>query len=99
VSGATAVLSTLVSPEGRRDSTLAAIQSLQAASAEEPGTTLFAIHEHRDEFGTFSVFERYEDDEAVRAHRFSAAMDAFRAALDDLGIRPTLVFLLPVEPS
>ena len=92
------MLSTLVSPTGRRDETLAAIQSLQAASVEEPGTTLFAIHEHRGEPGTFSVFERYEDDEAVRAHRFSTDMEAFRSALTDLGIRPTLVFLSPIEP-
>jgi quinol monooxygenase YgiN len=98
VSGPTAVLSTLVSPEGRRDETLAAIQALQAASVEEPGTTLFAIHENRDQPGTFSVFERYEDDEAVHVHRFSPDMDAFRAALADLGIRPTLVFLSPIEP-
>jgi len=98
MSAATGVLATLVSPEGRRDETLAAIQALQAASAAEPGTTLFAIHEHRDEPGTFSVFERYEDDDAVQAHRFSQAMQDFRDALTALGIRPTLVFLTPIEP-
>ncbi len=95
---ATGVLSTLVAPPGRRADTLAAIQALQRASANEPGTTLFAIHEHRDEPGTFSVFERYEDDAAVQAHRFSPAMESFRAALTDLGIRPTLVFLTPIDP-
>lgn len=95
---ATGVLATLVSPEGRRDETLAAIRALQEASALEPGTTLFAIHEHRDEPGTFSVFERYEDDDAVQAHRFSQAMQDFRDALTTLGIRPTLVFLTPIEP-
>lgn len=99
MSEATAVLSTLISPDGRRDETLTAIRALQSASVGERGTTLFAIHEHRDQPGTFSVFERYDDDGAVREHRFSPAMDAFRAALADLGIRPTLVFLLPIEPS
>lgn len=96
---ATGVLATLVSPAGRREDTLAAIQKLQAASADEPGTTLFAIHEHRDEPGTFSVFERYEDDDAVQQHRFSPAMEQFRADLIDLGIRPTLVFLTPIDPA
>jgi quinol monooxygenase YgiN len=96
-SPATGVLATLVSPDGRRDDTLAAIQALQAASAGEPGTTLFEIHEHRDEPGTFSVFERYADDDAVQAHRFSPAMQDFRDALTALGIRPTLVFLTPIE--
>jgi quinol monooxygenase YgiN len=98
MSGATGVLATLVSPDGRRDETLAAIQALQAASADEPGTTLFAIHEDRDQPGTFVVFERYADDDAVQAHRFSPAMEAFRAALTHLGIRPTLVFLTPIDP-
>ncbi len=98
MTAATGVLSTLVCPPGRRDETLAAIQALQAASVSEPGTMLFAIHEHRDEPGTFSVFEHYEDDDAVQAHRFSPAMDSFRTALTELGIRPTLVFLTPIEP-
>lgn len=94
---ATGVLATLVSPEGRREDVLAAIQALQAASDDEPGTTLFEIHEHRDEPGTFSVFERYADDDAVAAHRFSPAMEAFRKALTGIGIRPTIVFLTPVD--
>ena len=95
---ATGVLSTLVAPAGRRDEALAALQALQRASDSEPGTTLFAIHEHRDEPGTFSMFERYEDDEAVQAHRNSPAMVAFREALDALGARPTLVWLTPIDP-
>ena len=99
MSSATGVLATLVSPEGRREETLAAIQALQSASTDETGTTLFAIHEHRDEPGTFSVFERYEDDEAVQQHRFSPAMQDFRDALVALGIRPTLVFLTPIDPD
>jgi len=94
---ATGVLATLVSPDGLRDDVLAALKALQAAGDTEPGTTLFEIHEHRDEPGTFSVFERYADDEAVQAHRFSPAMEEFRAALTRLGIRPTLVFLTPID--
>lgn len=94
---ATTVLATLVSPEGRRDDVLAALQALQRAGDDEPGTTLFMINEHRDEPGTFSVFERYEGDDAVQAHRFSEAMDAFRVALTDLGIRPTLAYMEPIE--
>jgi quinol monooxygenase YgiN len=94
---ASCVLATLVSPDGRRDDTLAALRALQRASAVEEGTSLFMINEHRDEPGTFSVFERYESDEAVQVHRFSPAMTAFREALTDLGIRPALAFLTPVD--
>jgi quinol monooxygenase YgiN len=97
--GATGVLATLVSPVGRRAETLAAIQALQAAAADEPGTTLFSINEHRDEPGTFSVFERYESDAAVDEHRHSPAMQAFREALMALGIRPTLTFTQPIDPA
>ena len=95
--GATGVLATLVSPDGRRDDVLAALQALQRASAAEQGTSLFMINEHRDAPGTFSVFERYESDEAVQEHRFSPAMADFREALIALGIRPTLVFLDPID--
>jgi quinol monooxygenase YgiN len=97
MSNATGVLATLVSPDGRRDELLAAIQALQAAAKNEPGTTLFAINEHRDAPGTFSVFERYQDDSAVEQHRFSPAMAAFREALTALDVRPTLTFMTTIE--
>ena len=94
---ATGVLATLVAPPGRTAETLKALQALERAAADEPGTTLFSIQEHRDEPGTFSVFERYEDDDAVATHRGSQAMADFRVALTELGIRPTLVFLTPID--
>lgn len=93
----TAVLATLVSPEGRRDDLLDALRTLAVAAADEPGTSLFLVTEQREHAGTFTVLERYEDDGAVRAHRTSPAMDTFRAALHELGIRPDLVFLDPVS--
>ena len=99
IMGATGVLATLVSPIGRRDETLAALQALEAAATAEPGTTLFSINEHRDEPGTFSVFERYESQAAVDEHRSSPAMQAFREALTTLGIRPTLTFTQPIDSA
>jgi quinol monooxygenase YgiN len=95
---ATSVLATLVSPEGRRHEVLAALTDLRSAATDhEPGTLLFLINEHRDDPGTFSVFETYADQAAVDAHRGSAAMERFRAALTDLNIRPTLVFMTPTQ--
>ncbi len=93
---ATAVLATLVAPDGRRDDLLDALLSLAAAADAEPGTSLFRVTEHRDAAGTFTVLEQYDDDTAVRAHRTSPAMETFRDALVALGIRPELVFLDPV---
>ena len=97
MSKATGVLATLTAPDGRRDELLAAIQALQTAANDEPGTILFAINEHRDELGTFSVFERYRDDAAVEQHRFSPAMAAFRQALTALDVRPTLTFMTTID--
>ena len=46
---ATSVLATLVSPDGRRDEVLAALEDLRsAAEAHEPGTLLFTINELRN---------------------------------------------------
>jgi len=95
---ATSVLATLVSPDGRRDEVLAALEDLRTAAQDhEPGTLLFSINEHREQPGTFSVFETYADQAAVDAHRSTAAMERFRGALVALGIRPTLVFMNRVE--
>ena len=96
---ATGVLATLVAPEGRRHETLAALQALEAASVDEPGTTMFLIHEDRHAPGTFVMFERYADDAAVQAHRSSPAMSAFRNALAELGVRAELVWLTPIDPD
>jgi quinol monooxygenase YgiN len=74
----------------------AALRRLAAQAAEEDGTELFAVHEAVDQDGHFVVFERYRDDAAVQAHRSSAAMDDFRVALRDAGVRPELVYLTPL---
>jgi len=92
------VLATLVSPEGGRDRIAAALEDLRVTAETEPGTLLFSVHEDRDVPGTFQVFERYADDDAAAAHRGSDAMTRFRSVLKELGIRPELHFLTPVEP-
>ena len=57
------------------------------------------MHEVTGSAGTFQVFERYADQAAADAHRSSTAMDRFRSALRELGIRPELTRLTPLEPS
>jgi len=91
------VLATLVSPPGARDRVAAALEELRRAAESEPGTLLFSVHEDRDVPGTFRVFERYSGEEGAAAHRGSEPMERFRAALRELGIRPELHFLTPIE--
>ncbi len=93
------VLAILVSPEGGRDRVAAALEELRRAAEDEPGTLLFIVHEDRDAPGTFHVFERYASPAAAATHRGTEAMGRFRAMLTDLGIRPTLHFLNPIEPD
>ena len=93
------VLATLVSPPGGRDRVAAALEDLRRATETEPGTLQFTVTEDRDVAGTFQVFERYADDAAAAAHRGSEAMGRFRSMLSDLGIRPELHFLTPLEPA
>jgi uncharacterized protein len=93
------VLATLVSPPGARDRVAAALEDLRRAAETEPGTLLFSVHEDREVPGTFRVFERYSGDEAAAAHRGSEAMERFRIAVRELGIRPGLHFLTPIEPE
>jgi quinol monooxygenase YgiN len=92
------VLATLVSPEGGRDRLAAALDDLGEAARDEPGTWQFAVHEVTGRAGTFQVFERYADETAAAAHRSSPAMGRFRSALRELGIRPEVTFLTPIEP-
>jgi len=93
------VLATVVAPDGGRDRIAAALEDLRLTSESEPGTWLFSVHEDIDSPGTFAVFERYADAAAAQVHRSSAAMSRFRDALRELGIRPELRFLAPIEPA
>jgi quinol monooxygenase YgiN len=90
------VLATLQVDGAHAHGVRAALLQLAEQAAAEPGTELFAVNETVDETGHFVVFERYRDEPAVVAHRTSAAMDAFRAALCEAGVRPEILFLTPL---
>jgi|tagenome__1003787_1003787.scaffolds.fasta_scaffold20554689_2 quinol monooxygenase YgiN len=90
------VLATLRIDAAQIEAMRAALLRLAEQSALEAGTELFAVHETIGDPGHFVVFERYRDDDAVRAHRGSAAMEDFRLALRAAGTRPELFYLAPV---
>ncbi len=93
------VLATLRVAGAHTEAVRAALLSLAEQAAQEEGTELFAVHEVADQAGQFVVFERYRDQDAVLAHRTSAAMDRFRSALRQANTRPDIAFLTPLSPD
>jgi quinol monooxygenase YgiN len=91
-----AVLAIVRAGEGHADAVRAALCRLAEHARHESGTELFAVNEQTDRPGRFVVFERYRDEAAVAAHRTSAAMGEFRAALRRAGTSPDIVFLTPL---
>jgi quinol monooxygenase YgiN len=91
-----AVLATLQVDEGHADAVRTALLHLAEQARYEDGTQLFAVNEAIYEPGHFVVFERYRDEAAVTAHRTSAAMDEFRAALRRADTSPDILFLTPL---
>ena len=44
-------------------------RTLAEESCKEPGCMMFQVHRHRSEPGRFFIYEQYEDDAALEAHR------------------------------
>ncbi|HET9697672.1 MAG TPA: putative quinol monooxygenase [Terriglobales bacterium] len=45
--------------------------SLQDASRKEPGCLMYLVHRHKTDQRRFFIYEQYEDDAALEAHRNS----------------------------
>jgi (4S)-4-hydroxy-5-phosphonooxypentane-2,3-dione isomerase len=46
-------------------------RKLQAESRKEPGCRLYQVHTHRNDPRRFFIYEQYDDDAALQAHRDS----------------------------
>jgi len=46
-------------------------RKLQADSRKEPGCRLYQVHTHRNDPRRFFIYEQYDDDAALQAHRDS----------------------------
>ncbi|VXC18660.1 putative enzyme [Pseudomonas sp. 8Z] len=55
-----------------RDAVLQALQEMVASSRSEPGNLRYDLFERDGAPGTFDLYERYVDHDAVQAHRQSA---------------------------
>jgi quinol monooxygenase YgiN len=60
---------TWIANEGNEEEVLSAFKKLGAASRQEPGCRMYVVHQGRDDMRRFFVYEQYDDDAALQAHR------------------------------
>ena len=94
----TAIMATIKAAPGKEAELEAAFtEMIETVSTSEPGTLIYALHQQRDEPGTFVFYELYEDDAALQTHSTSDAMKTLQGKLAGLlGDRPTITRLDPV---
>lgn len=56
---------------GEEDKVRETFQKLAEATRKEPGCKLYLVHQHRDNRRRFFLYEQYENDAALQAHRES----------------------------
>jgi (4S)-4-hydroxy-5-phosphonooxypentane-2,3-dione isomerase len=74
--------------EGRETDVVRTFTKLAAASRAEPGCRMYVVHQHTENPRHFLVYEQYDNDEALQAHRDSAHFQQYAAKeLPQLGTR------------
>jgi quinol monooxygenase YgiN len=88
---------TWIAHEGQEHEMLQAFQRLAAASRQEPGCRMYVVHQHREDKRTFFVYEQYDDDSALQAHRDSPHFqEIVKDTLHSLGRRVDAFLMEPV---
>jgi quinol monooxygenase YgiN len=91
-------VATVTAQEGQADTLLDALKESALASREEPGCLMYEIHEDLDKPGTFVLFERWADSEALQAHM---GMDHTRKFMKTAGpvlaAPPVITKLRPIK--
>jgi quinol monooxygenase YgiN len=57
--------------EGSESEVAELFRKLEAASRQEPGCLMYIVHRHVADHRRFFIYEQYQDDAAVDAHRNS----------------------------
>ena len=60
---------TWVAKAGRENETVGLFLKLTQESRKEPGCVMYQVHRHRTEPRRFFIYEQYQDDAALEAHR------------------------------
>ncbi|HMK30110.1 MAG TPA: putative quinol monooxygenase [Terriglobales bacterium] len=62
---------TWMAKPGREAEVIGIFQRLQADSRREPGCRMYVVHQHTTEPRRFFLYEQYDDEAALQAHRSS----------------------------
>ena len=54
---------------GHEEEVARIFSALQGESRKEPGCLMYQVHRHRTETRRFYIYEQYQDDAALEAHR------------------------------
>lgn len=71
----------------KRTQAEAAFDRMREATLKEPGCLEYQAYIDRKDPGTVLIFEKWESDDALRAHFATPHMAEFGAALAQLGVR------------
>lgn len=79
---------TWLSKSGNESKVRQVFGKLAEASRREPGCRMYVVHQHRDNPLRFFVYEQYDDEAALQAHRDSPHFQTFAMQeLPELGSR------------
>jgi quinol monooxygenase YgiN len=88
---------TWIANEGHEQEVVKAFERLAAGSRKEPGCRLYVVHQNRDDKSRFFVYEQYDDDAALQAHRDTPHFQEIALhALPKLGKRVEAHLMEPV---
>ncbi len=62
---------TWMAKTGREAEVAAIFEKLTAESRQEPGCRMYQVHKHKTDPRRFFIYEQYNDDAALEAHRTS----------------------------
>jgi glyoxylase I family protein len=77
--------------EQRREEFLELIAAVATATAAEPGSEQFALHESSEDPASFWLYERYADEAAAAAHHEQPQLQELLSKLGDLVSEPPLI--------
>lgn len=87
-----------IAHEGQENEMVQAFERLATAARKESGCRMFLVHRHREDKRTFFVYEQYDDDAALQAHRDSPHyQEIVKETLHTLGRRVDAFLLEPLD--
>jgi quinol monooxygenase YgiN len=89
---------TWVANPGEEAEVATIFSKLEQASRQEPGCLMYVVHRHRTDHTRFFIYEQYEDDAALEAHRRSPHFQEYAVkALSDIGERREGELYFPLD--